>query len=256
MAHKTKETWTPAEEAKKMHSIGESLATEYNQIEVLAGTSKKTLLLNCARLHAGNKEGIKALLDGYQAKFIELGCTEGVAKTRKAECNTVFKCVAANEVSNHNLKLLEEFEGGYHAFISYARDLIAQANVKEPKPNAIVRTPKVTASQETFIQDKMQSATILQLSDFVATASEILNQPKEPEKALLAEKQQLILINQIAHNMIKNTQYSTYGKAIAQKVLEVTTKAINHMGNTDESPVSMEEMGIYEQHEVAQQKTA
>ena len=255
MAHKTKETWTPAEEAKKMHSIGESLATEYNQIEVLAGTSKKTLLLNCARLHAGNKEGIKALLDGYQAKFIELGCTEGVAKTRKAECNTVFKCVAANEVSNHNLKLLEDFNGGYHAFISYARELIAESETA-PKGGRAIRPPKVTPTQESFIQDKMQSATILQLSDFVATASEILNQPKEPEKALLAEKQQLILIDQIAHNMIKNTQYSTYGKATAQKLIEITKKAIKRMENTDESPVSMEEMGIYEQHEVAQQKTA
>ena len=67
------------------------LALEFVNTDNYANQTKRELLTTCARTHAGNVEGVKALLEGYANKFVELGFSDSIVRVRKSEANTIFK---------------------------------------------------------------------------------------------------------------------------------------------------------------------
>jgi hypothetical protein len=205
----------------KYETIGATLAKAYHDSDIKAGETKQELLLASAKAHAGKQDIIKAILTGYADKFASLGYSDGIVRARKSEANQVFKAVGLTEISNDNLKALTEFKGGYNDFIAMARSLIQAKETKgETERKVSNRQPKVTENQEQFIHDKMQSATIYQLTDFIETGIKELNKPHDKETASLAERNQLALIMNICKHMIKSDTTDKMVKECANTVIE------------------------------------
>ena len=220
-------TWTPAQEAEKMALIGSMLALEFVKSDNQANQTKRELLTTCARTHAGNVEGVKALLEGYANKFVELGFSDSIVRVRKSEANTIFKAYSLTAVSKDNQNALEAFDGGYHEFISLARDLCKTDGQKEVKVST--RAPKVTEHQEQFISDKMKSATVYQLTDFIETATKELNKPHDSETARLAERNQLALIISICKQMAKNESCEPMVKTCAESIINLVNPVLSKL---------------------------
>lgn len=199
----TNKEFSPADIQANLQLIGSTLAMAFHNADAQASETKQALLLSSAKAHASNVEGTKAILEGYANKFVALGYSDGIVRTRKSEANQVFKACSMKEVTQDNIKALESFEGDYHQFISKAREL---CNAGEAKKEVKIsnRKPKLTDTQEAFISEKMKSATIYQLTDFIETATKELNKPHDKESAVLAEKNQLALIVSICKQMAKN----------------------------------------------------
>ena len=221
------QTWSPADEAEKMALIGSMLALEFVKSDNQANQTKRELLTTCARTHAGNVEGVKALLEGYANKFVELGFSDSIVRVRKSEANTIFKAYSLTAVSKDNQNALEAFDGGYHDFISLARDLCKTDGEKEVKVST--RAPKVTEHQEQFISDKMKSATIYQLTDFIETATIELNKPHDSETARLAERNQLALIVSICKQMAKNESCEPMVKTCAESIISLVNPVLSKL---------------------------
>ena len=218
---KNTQEWSPAQEAEKMQLIGATLAMEFVKSDKSANETKRELLISSARAHASNAEGSKALLEGYANKFKELGFSDSIVRTRKSEANTVFKAYSMTEISKDNQTALEAFDGGYHEFIALARSLVASAKSSDVNKTVSTRKPKVTEHQEQFITDKMKSATIYQLTDFIESGVKELNKPHDVETAKLAERNQLALIVSICRHMTKNDTCEALVKDCANKVIEL-----------------------------------
>ena len=224
---KTNPTWSPANEAEKMALIGSMLANEFIKSDAKADMTKRELLTTCARTHAGNVEGVKALLEGYANKFIELGFSDSIVRVRKSEANTIFKAYSMTEVTKDNQMALEAFDGGYHDFIALARELCKTDGQKETKVSN--RAPKVTEHQEQFISDKMKSATIYQLTDFIETATKELNKPHDEETARIAERNQLALIVSICKQVTKNPSCDELVKTCANSIIELVKPVLSKL---------------------------
>ena len=217
--------------AKDCVNLGAVMATEFMKADSVADSVKQGLLLASAKTHAGSIETVKAILTGYFNAFVDAGMSNNSAKTRKSEARRVYEAVAITQVSQDNYNTLEKFNGGYHEFIGLARDL---CNAKTKSDNAEKATsnrkPVITEKQEAFIHDKLSdSATIIQLSDFVQTATESLNAPRNKREASLAEKHQFILINSIANSMMSNEQYDAVTKKVASEIFKLSNVQINRM---------------------------
>ena len=222
-----KTQWTPAQEAEKMALIGATLANEWVKSDTIANKTKRELLTTCAKTHSKNVEGIKHLLDGYANKFLALGYSDSIVRVRKSEANTVFKAYAMTTITNDNQNALEAFDGNYNDFIALARTLIKSDVTKEPKISN--RLPKVTEHQEQFIHDKMTSATIYQLTDFIETATKELNKPHDSETARLAERNQLALIVSICKQMAKNDTCEPIVKTCVESIMALVKPVLSKL---------------------------
>jgi len=208
-------------------TVGKTLANAFMNADNVATQAKKELLLASAETYSKDDAKAKIVLDSYANTFVEAGHSKNTAKSRKSEARRVFEAVGATNVSGENLKQLQEFDGGYHEFIGLARDLsTVETKAKKAASN---RTPKITPIQEQAILDKLPQATVIQLSDFVETASETLNAPREAESAALAEKQQFILLASISDNMLKNEQYDDTTHKAVKQVLDIVNVQIGRI---------------------------
>ena len=224
---KTQTEWTPAQEAEKMALIGATLANAWVASDEKANKTKRELLTACAKTHAKNVVGVKDLLEGYANKFLALGYSDSIVRVRKSEANTVFKAYAMTTITNDNQNALEAFDGNYNDFIALARTLIKSDVTKEVKVSN--RQPKVTEHQEQFIHDKMASATIYQLTDFIESAAKELNKPHDVKTARLAERNQLALIVSICKQLAKNDTCEPLVKTCVESIIVLVKPVLDKL---------------------------
>lgn len=201
--------------------IGVAMAEAFCKAEANASKIARDVIMSAALTHAGDVTNSKAVLKGYQDGFINLGMSEGTAKTRKAEANAVFEAVAMTEVSEANIKKLEEFEGSYHAFITLARELRGVKQRSSGTRNS--NKSKLTDSQYDKVETALDKADPIQLG-YIAEQSLVNLHKKAP--ASLAGFQSLILMQQAANSLIKSPDVEEFFKRIGEEVLTIVEPAI------------------------------
>lgn len=187
----------PSEKAiNALTKQGQSLASVMLEIENKASTAKRSALMNVASLYY-NKAQTTILLDSYALALKGAGQNDSTIKVRKSEAKTIIDCVGLTEVTKEHEIALNAFEGGFHAFIAYARDLTSQEMAKKgivTKPKAAkVESLELTEKQSDMINDLAEKASPQQVITLVTNSTAKLDATK-----------QLQLIASLLNNIIDN----------------------------------------------------
>lgn len=217
----------------KMQTIGGTIANAFINADVKADSTKRELLLECAKTHADKAESVKYILEGFASKFEALGYNANVIKQRKAEANAVFKCVSLTTITNDHLHALTKFEGGYHAFINEARALTkahAEANKPADAPATDQQPPKVRPLTDIQLQNVKDSLKKANSTELVTIADNVIVElnrvAQSPE---LAQLSQFNLIANIANSIASNESFDKVSQDVALEVFKLVNVHINKL---------------------------
>ena len=206
----------------KFTKIGIALAHAFLTADIKADLQKKHALLKVVSEYGNNKAQVDIILEAYANEYKTAGYNEGVVKVRKSELKAVFKAVEGQAVSGDNLAKLHAHVGGYHAFIDFARSLHhKEVTVKTP-----VIKEKLTDNQLATVENTLDNANIPQLSRVVNEAITRVNDKATPE---LAGYSQIVLINSIANQMLKNDKLDKIMLDFANDVYKSSNLLINRI---------------------------
>jgi hypothetical protein len=219
MANPIKET------VEQIQAKGAEAAKAWMNADNQANQTKRDVLLGLAEKYAHDDNARLAAIVGYEAAWKEMLGKEAARQVsvRKSELNSVMEAVKAGA---KNLKTLQSFKGGYHDFITKARELKPKTARTSPAAGGTSRTQKLTDKQaetiETLITEK--ETTPGQLQDIAVHAIEKLNKKAKPE---LAGFQSFILIQTVCQQLLDRPDVEEFFKEHARKVLEVSNSAID-----------------------------
>lgn len=190
-----------------------------------AESTKRDLLIKLASDYSEEAE-YSIILDAYQNELIHNGVSENSAKVRKSEALQVIKAVNLSDNKEATIDALQNVRGEYHAVIEKAREIMQAIKGKT------VRTPKVKTElsnhQAESVSNNLQVASANQLQAIVSEATSVINTKVAPAMAGL---QQLILISNIANNIMSNDDIEAPIKESAQKILAISEAQILEIQN-------------------------
>jgi hypothetical protein len=215
----------PSEKAINLLTTqGQKLAVTMLEIENKASMAKRTALMNIASLYY-NKAQTTILLDSYALALKGAGQNDNTIKVRKSEAKTVIDCVVLTEVTKTHEIALNAFEGGFHAFISYARDLTSQELAKK----GIVKLVKATKTESLELSEK-QADYINDLS-LKASPQQVLTLVANSTIKLEVTKQ-LQLIASLLNNIIDNDSNESKIKIFAMDTLKNVNLQLDELAST------------------------
>ena len=207
----------------KFTKIGQALAHTFLTADLKADLQKKAALLKVVSEYGSNKGQVAIILEAYANEYKEAGYNDNVVKSRKSELNAVFKAVAGQDISQINLEKLQAHVGGYHAFIDFARSLHV---TDKPVATKEVIKVKLTDNQLASVENNLDNANIPQLERVVNEAITRVNDKAAPE---LAGYSQIVLINSIANQMLKNDKLDKIMLDAADKWFKESNILINRI---------------------------
>lgn len=207
----------------KFTKIGIALAHTFLTADIKADLQKRHALMQVVAEYGDNKAQVDIILTAYANEYKEAGYNDNIVKSRKSELNAVFKSVASPEMFKTNVKKLQDFNGGYHAFIDFARSLYAP--IDAPKKEQVAKL-KLTDNQLATVENTLDNANIPQLERVVNEAITRVNDKAAPE---LAGYSQIVLINSIANQMLKNDKLDKIMLDFAKDVYKSSNVLINRI---------------------------
>lgn len=221
-----------AKTKEELQSVGYNLAAQMYNAEVVMNQTKRERIMSVVKQYH-DADAITAILEGYTKFYIDKGAKQRSADNRKTELKAVFEAVAKTEVTGDNLKKLEAFEGEYNAFIAFAREL--KGKVTRAGGGAGRVKKELTKVQQGKIHEQLSDANENQL---IAIAKDAVtniwakvprNKEQAPEKATLAGKQTLLVIQANALALQKNDKADEFFHDIAGKILDIVVPAIEQI---------------------------
>lgn len=210
MARNIKETFV---------KVGYTLAQKMVDIDSKASQSKRKLVLDVVGKYK-DKEQLEGILQGFEQYHKDQGASDATVRVRKSEVLTIFKAALRNE---DNIQSLQDFKGGYHEWLTYARTLKGKRNSDVPslrKPRII----RLTEKQTDKIKGQLQSANDTQLVRIAEDASRAIIELHE--NPIDAVRPILLVIQAQADILSKTKKFGKEYQNIGQQILEVVTPAL------------------------------
>jgi hypothetical protein len=211
---------------------GVDLATKLNgALDKAAQAMQKAIIVAAQDVAAANDDGIvKAVLTGFETFYKDKGLAGATA--RKSEVKAVFDAVLKTEVSETNLKQLQEFKGGYQEFIELARKLRG-VNERAPK------TPKLglTNGQLDKVELQVEKATPAQLEIIAETAvQQIVKQPQNAT-ANLVGLQSLRIIESVCQQALASDRVEPAIQKVLQDVFSLVHPEIAKLQEVNQQAI-------------------
>lgn len=208
---------------KQAFKHGYSLAQNLAKNESEYQEKRLTLFIKVATLSAQHGvDYVNATLEGYAQFYADNGASDGTCRARKAELNAVCKAILNTEITETFMAQAKE--------VTNLQDLIALARrINKPvtTENGGDKTPptqKLRASQIDNMHENLKRADVIQIADFIETASQEFNKPHAD--AQLVESKQFKLIGNVAYAMSENEAYDKVTRNIARQILALANRGL------------------------------
>lgn len=238
----TKQTTKPTMTKDDYVNVGYDLAHSMVSAEKEMETTKRKLIMAVVKSYR-MPEQIEAILLGVAKFYTEQGATDGTIRVRKSEVKAVFDACNKTEVSEDNLKKLEAFDGGYNAWIDYARELRGVTAARNTQGRGA--KTKLTEKQQAKLHETIADADNDQLVAISVDAVKniIAHVHKdEPQQAQLAGKQTLVALKAQAEALAKSDKFDKFFQNVGKQLLEVLVPALKQIAEAETEAAKVQEM--------------
>jgi hypothetical protein len=203
-----------------------------------AGQTKRQLLIQVAEKYGARPDQAKVILEGLAKYHKDEGAEDSVIKVRKAEAKAVFD--AANKRQITGVNQMKEFNGGYHAFIEFCRDL--RGRQEHTSTEGTQRAPKMTDKQQSAILEKIADGNDAQLVAIASESVKSILAGVPAEKASLAGKSTLLVIQRQAETLLNSAKVDAFFHTVAQSILDVVNPALEQLNKAEQDASAVQQM--------------
>lgn len=215
-----------AETVTRLTELGKATAHEIEDARSASDSVAKRVLVKRAEEVCGNLAEASAFLDGFALGLKDYGLSDGIVKSRKTEAKAVID--AYRKTISDNLtdarKALIEFTGGYHDFISKAREIRGPLGVRRA-PGTHAPKSKLNESETQRAKDLIHTMSASQAMDAAVVVGNQLLKQQDGELSTIRLVANVYLQSLMVSKDVGIRKWATDAHERAMQILDAAEKA-------------------------------